>query len=107
MSLRRIKQPKWLIPIIEGKITDNKCVDGEALFTNLKPLTNHMLTAAKPDLDKGARPEQLYPRVRDELSGRIIPSRQDDDFPLAPNFFLKAKGAGWNCCNSQTTILLS
>ena len=50
-----------------------------------------MLTAAKPDLYYGARPEQLDRRVRDELSGHIIPSTQDD-LPIAPNFFLAAKG---------------
>jgi hypothetical protein len=85
------KTTKRVIPIIEGKITDNKCVKGEVLFTNLKPLTNDMLTAAKPDLYYGARPEQLDRRVRDELSGHIIPSTQDD-LPIAPNFFLAAKG---------------
>ena len=85
------KATKTVIPIIEGKITDDKCVEGEVLFTNLKPLTNDMLTAAKPDLYYGARPEQLDRRVRDELSGHIIPSTQDD-LPIAPNFFLAAKG---------------
>ena len=80
-----------MIPIIEGKITDDKCVEGDVLFTNLTPLTNDMLTAAKPDLYYGARPEQLDQRVRDELSGHIIPSKQDD-IPIAPNFFLAAKG---------------
>lgn len=80
-----------MIPIIEGKITDDKCVEGEVLFTNLKPLTNDMLTAAEPDLYDGARPEQLDRRFRDELSGHIIPSTQDD-LPIAPNFFLAAEG---------------
>ena len=85
------KATKTVIPVIEGKITDNKCVEGDVLFTNLTPLTNDMLTAAKPDLYYGARPEQLDRRVRDELSGHIIPSTQDN-LPIAPNFFLEAKG---------------
>lgn len=85
------KAIKMVIPIIEGKIIDDGCVDGEVLFTNLKPLTNHRLTAAKADLYNGARPEQLDRRVRDEPSGHIIPSRQDD-FPIAPNSFPEAKG---------------
>lgn len=85
------KATKTVIPIIEGKITDDKCVEGEILFTNLKPLTNDMFTAAKPDLYYGARPEQLDRRIRDELSGHIIPSTQDD-LPIAPNFFLAVKG---------------
>ncbi|KAL9120286.1 MAG: hypothetical protein Q9187_003157 [Circinaria calcarea] len=85
------KATKTVIPAIEGKITDNKCVEGDVLFTNLTPPTNDMLTAAKPDLYYGARPEQLDRRVRDDLSGYIIPSTQDD-LPIAPNFFLAAKG---------------
>ncbi|KAL8932935.1 MAG: hypothetical protein Q9211_006046 [Gyalolechia sp. 1 TL-2023] len=85
------KVMKTVVPIIEGKITDDKCVEGDILFTNFQPLTNDMLTAAKPDLYYGARPEQLDRRVRDELSGHIIPSTQDD-LPIAPNFFLAAKG---------------
>lgn len=85
------KAIKTVIPIIEGKITDDKCVEGEVLFTNLKPLTSDMLTAAKPDLYYGARLEQLDRRVRDEISDHIIPSTQDD-LPIASNFFLAAKG---------------
>lgn len=85
------KVTKTVIPIIEGKTADDKCVEGGVLFTNLTPLTNTMLTAAKLDLYYGARPEQLDRRVRDELSGHITPSTQAD-FPIAPNFFLAAKG---------------
>ena len=85
------KATKTVVPIIEGKITDNKCVEGDVLFNNLAPLTDDMLTAAKPDLYCGARPEQLNRRVRDDLSSYIIPSTQDD-LPIAPNFFLAAKG---------------
>ena len=85
------KATKRVIPIIEGKIRDDKCVEGDVLFTNLDSLTNDMLTAAKPDLYYGARPEQLDRRVREELSGHIIPSTQDH-LPIAPNFFLAAKG---------------
>jgi hypothetical protein len=36
-------------------------------------------------------PEQLDRRVRDELSGYIIPSTQED-IPIVPNFFLAVKG---------------
>ncbi|KAF7503146.1 hypothetical protein GJ744_004288 [Endocarpon pusillum] len=85
------KATKTVIPIIEGKIEDNKCVEEDILFTNLAPLINDALTAAKPDLYYGARPEQLNRRVRDELSSYIIPSTQDD-LPIVPNFFLEAKG---------------
>ena len=85
------KATKTVIPIIEDKVKDNKCVEGDVPFNNLAPLTNDELKAAKPDLYYGARPEQLDRRVRDELSGHIIPSTQDD-LPIAPNFFLEAKG---------------
>ena len=80
-----------MIPIIEGKINDNKCIDGDILFTNLASLTSDTLTSAKPDLYSGARPEQLDRRVRNKLSDQIIPSTQDG-LPIAPNFFLVAKG---------------
>ncbi|MCJ1344136.1 hypothetical protein MMC31_002339, partial [Peltigera leucophlebia] len=56
-----------MISIIEGNIKDGKCVVGDILFTNFTPLTNDMLTAAKPDLYYGTRPEQLDRRVRNEL----------------------------------------
>lgn len=85
------KVTKTVIPIIEGEIRDDKCVEGEILYTNLDPLTNDRLKTAKPDLYYGARPEQLDRKVREKLSGHIIPSRQDN-LPIVPNFFLAAKG---------------
>ena len=80
-----------VIPIIEGEIRDIKCVSGGIPFTNLNHLTDGTLVPGNPDLYYGARPEQLNRRVRNELSGRIIPSTQDN-LPMAPNFFLAAKG---------------
>ncbi len=79
------------IPIIEGEIKDAKCVSGGIQFTNLDHLTDGTLVPGNPDLYYGARPEQLDRRVRNELSGHIIPSTQKD-LPIAPNFFLAAKG---------------
>ena len=80
-----------VIPIIEGDIKDAKCVSGGIPFTNLDHLTDGTLVPGNPDIYYGARPEQLDRRVRDELSGHIIPSTQDD-LPIVPNFFLAAKG---------------
>ncbi len=80
-----------VIPIIEGDIRDAKCVSGGIPFTNLDHLTDGTLVPGNPDIYYGARPEQLDRRVRDELSGHIIPSTQDD-LPIAPNFFVAAKG---------------
>jgi hypothetical protein len=89
---RKEKQVSELvIPIIEGKIRDARCRSGGIPFTNLDPLTNGMLKPGNPDVYYGARPEQLSRKVRDELSGQIIPSTQHD-LPMAPNFFLAAKG---------------
>jgi hypothetical protein len=82
---------KTVILVIKDKIRDDKCVKEDVLFTNLTPLINNMLTAAKPNLYYSARSEQLNRQVRDELSGHIISSTQDD-LPIAPNFFLAAKG---------------
>ncbi|PVH94218.1 hypothetical protein DM02DRAFT_618786 [Periconia macrospinosa] len=80
-----------VIPIIEGKIGDTKCRSGGIPFTNLDPLTDGTLKSGNPDIYYGARPEQLSRKVRDDLSSRIIPSTQHD-LPMAPNFFLAAKG---------------
>ncbi|KAK2849601.1 hypothetical protein FQN49_005592 [Arthroderma sp. PD_2] len=80
-----------VIPIIDGDVGDPKCVGGDYLFGNLAHLTDGTLAAAKPDHFFGARPEQLKRQIRNELSKQIIPSTQDD-LPMAPNFFLEAKG---------------
>jgi hypothetical protein len=80
-----------VIPVIEGKIGDAKCRSGGIPFTNLDHLTDGTLAPGNPDLYYGARPEQLNRQVRNKLSGHIIPSTQRD-LPIAPNFFLAAKG---------------
>lgn len=82
---------KSVIPIIEGKITDAKCVSGKIPFTNLDHLTDGTLNPGNADLYYGARPEQLNRQVRGKLSDQIIPSTQHD-LPIMPNFFLAAKG---------------
>ena len=81
-----------VIPFIEGKIRDDKCVQGEVVFTNLEPLANDMFSTTETDLYYGARPEQLDRKVRDDLNGHIVPSTQHD-LPIAPNFFLSVKGS--------------
>ncbi|MCJ1314499.1 hypothetical protein MMC25_008181 [Agyrium rufum] len=80
-----------VIPFIEGNSENARCVSGGIPFTNLDPLINGTLTPGNPDIYYGARPEQLDRRVRNELGGYIIPSTQDN-LPIAPNFFLAAKG---------------
>ncbi|KAI1913373.1 hypothetical protein LOZ39_005538 [Ophidiomyces ophidiicola] len=80
-----------VISIIDGDIGDHKCVGGDYLFGNLAPLTDGTLAPAKPDHFYGARPEQLNRQIRNVLKHHIVPSTQDD-LPVAPNFFLEAKG---------------
>ena len=80
-----------VVPIIEGKISDGNCRAGGIPFTNLDPLTDGTLKPGKPDIYHGARAEQLSRKVRDQLGGQIILSTQDN-LPIAPNFFLAAKG---------------
>ncbi|MCJ1392938.1 hypothetical protein MMC18_005810 [Xylographa bjoerkii] len=80
-----------VIPIIEGEIRDRRCYAGGIPFTNLDPLTDGTITPGNPDIYYGARPEQLNRGIRNELSGRIVPSTQTD-LPVAPNFFMAVKG---------------
>ena len=80
-----------VIPIIEGKSPDNKCRSGGIPFNNLDSLTDGTLKPGNPDIFYGARPEQLDRKIRKELNGQVVPSTQHD-LPIAPNFFLAAKG---------------
>ncbi|TWU73478.1 hypothetical protein ED733_000418 [Metarhizium rileyi] len=80
-----------VIPLIEGTVSDRKCVAGDIAFSNLDDLTDGTIMAGKPDLYYGARPEQLNAKVRKEQSHKIIPSSQSD-LPILANFFLEAKG---------------
>lgn len=58
---------------------------GRYPVTNLDHLTDGTLAPGNHDIYYGARPEQLDRRVRDDLSGLIIPSTQHD-LPVVPNF---------------------
>ncbi|KAI9877505.1 MAG: hypothetical protein M1830_003735 [Pleopsidium flavum] len=80
-----------VIPIIEGKIRDGRCVAGGIPLTNLDDLTDGTISSGNPDRFYGARPEQLNRQIRNQLRGRIVPSTQED-LPMAPSFFLAAKG---------------
>jgi len=80
-----------VIPVIEGKNKDAKCISGGIPFTNLDHLTDETLAPGNPDRYYGARPEQLDRRVRAHLGGHIIPSTQHD-LPILPNYFLEIKG---------------
>lgn len=80
-----------VVQIIEGGVINPKCAGGGYPFTNLSPLTDGSIEHAQPDRFYGAHTKQLDKRIRDELSGSIIPSTQGNR-PILPNFFLEMKG---------------
>jgi hypothetical protein len=80
-----------VVPVIAGMSQNNHFLARTTRFGNLDPLTDGTIAPATPDLVYGARPKQLDRRIRDELSGWIVPSTMEDK-PMAPNFFLEAKG---------------
>ncbi|KAI5464423.1 hypothetical protein BGZ63DRAFT_421464 [Mariannaea sp. PMI_226] len=80
-----------VLPIIEGDSKDSKFIGRQIPFTNLDHLTDGTIVSGNPDLYYGARPEQLDQAIRQELSGHVIPSTQQD-LPIAPNFFVEVKG---------------
>ena len=80
-----------VIPVIEGEVKSSRSVAGNIPFNNLDHLTDGTLSAGNPDRFYGARPEQLNRSIRDKLGHYIVPSTQED-LPMAPNFFLQAKG---------------
>lgn len=91
---RAKKEPQvtsYVIPYIEGEIKNGNCRAGQIRFTNLDHLTDGNLVSGNPDLFYGSPPQHLNRTVRGELSGKIMPSTQQD-LPMAPNFFLAAKG---------------
>jgi hypothetical protein len=81
-----------VIPIIDGEIHDDpKCIGGDWPFSNLAPLTDGSIPAAKPDHHFGARPEDVNIEIRNELNQLIIPSTQTT-LPICQNFLLEVKG---------------
>jgi hypothetical protein len=80
-----------LVPVISGLHLNNHFSARKTKFGNLELLTDGTIAPANPDLFYGARPEQLDRRIRDNLSGYIIPSTMEDK-PMAPNFYFEAKG---------------
>ena len=80
-----------VILIIEGEVESSRSIAGNIPFNNLDHLTDGTLSTDKPDRFYGARPEQLNRSIRNKLGHYIVPSTQED-LPMAPNFFLEAKG---------------
>ncbi|PYH89601.1 hypothetical protein BO71DRAFT_487808, partial [Aspergillus ellipticus CBS 707.79] len=82
-----------VIPTLEGRVRNPRCMGTGYTLCNLAPLTNSSISPPKPDHFHGAYPEQLNPAIRQELSKQIVPSTEAH-VPLAPNFFLEVKGPG-------------
>lgn len=82
---------KDILPVLEGKRKACSQTDGGHLFNNLDPLTDGTLADAKPDFYHGASSNQLNPGIRKQLNRQIVPSTQSSG-PVAPNFFVEAKG---------------
>lgn len=80
-----------VIPLVEGKTTDRKCIGGGIPFINLAHLTDGTLVHRNPDRYYSTHPELLNRQIRSELEHQIVPSTQQD-LPITPNFFLAAKG---------------
>ena len=60
-------------------------------FWNIDDMAPDIFKKPRPDLYWGARLEQIDRRVRQDLNHQIVPST-NESYPVAPNFFLEAKG---------------
>ncbi|KAK3375659.1 hypothetical protein B0T24DRAFT_647938 [Lasiosphaeria ovina] len=78
-----------VIPIITGNADVPN--EGNLPFTNLESLTEGATVMPAPDFSDGAWLGDLDKVVREDLSRMIIPTKHAD-VPVAPNFFLEAKG---------------
>ncbi|KAI0399638.1 hypothetical protein F4802DRAFT_30220 [Xylaria palmicola] len=65
--------------------------EGHLPFGNLDSITSNSTVTLAPDFFDGALPGAIDKRVRDALNKRIVPTPHAS-VPMAPNFFLEAKG---------------
>ena len=101
---RALDEPDMMakaFPILRGDVNIPSAT--QRLFGNLAPLTDGTIVDAKPDISYGARPEQLDPRVREELSAYVVPST-NQSAPILPNNSTEGKGPGgtWMVADQQT-----
>ncbi|KAH8747031.1 hypothetical protein F5883DRAFT_367245, partial [Diaporthe sp. PMI_573] len=80
-----------VVPLIAGRA--NIPNEGHIPFTNLESLTNNTTANPVPDFFDGARPGDVDKIVREDLDKVIVPTKKAG-VPVAPNFFLEAKGSG-------------
>lgn len=82
---------RTVVPFIAGSAEIPN--EGQLPFTNLDSITGDTTVNPVPDFFDGARPGALEKRVRDDLGKIIVPTKKSG-VPVAPNFFLEAKGPG-------------
>ncbi|CEL06142.1 hypothetical protein ASPCAL07250 [Aspergillus calidoustus] len=78
-----------VISILEGRASGH--AGKNRRFANLAHLTDGIQIHAKPDIYHGARAAKLDSAILNKLNDLIVPSQTDG--LVAPNFFLKVKGA--------------
>lgn len=78
-----------IFPIIVGDSSIPN--EQKALFKNLLPLSDSLLTIPKPDFYDGSRPTDVKKTIRDEIGKYIVPMAGLDG-PMLPNFFAEIKG---------------
>lgn len=81
-----------LNPIIDGS---GMKLQRNAPFNKLAPLTNGDTKAYKPDAYDGCRPEDIDPRVLEDLGDYIVPSANKSARCL-PNIIIEVKGPSGN-----------
>ncbi|GAB1729058.1 hypothetical protein NU195Hw_Modified_127t1 [Hortaea werneckii] len=86
---------KKIIEATSSSLGSLKRKQGSKSAKNSVTTTNGTYPTPKPDFYDGARPEQLERKILEELSGLVVPSRRED-YPIAPNFFMEAKGPEGN-----------
>jgi hypothetical protein len=82
---------RTVVPLVAGDA--DILNEGHLPFTNLASITGNTTVNPVPDFFDGAHPEAVHKRVREDLDEIIIPNKKVGT-PIAPNFFLEAKGPG-------------
>jgi hypothetical protein len=82
-----------VIPVICG--ASSIPTQQNVLFTELTPITDATAVKPKPDFFDGARLNDLSQEVKDDEGVRstVIPTKHGS-VPVAPNFYMEAKGPG-------------
>ncbi len=82
---------RTVVPLVAGDA--DILNEGHLPFINLASITENTTVVPVPDFFDGTHPEAVDRRVREDLDKIIIPNKKVG-VPVAPNFFLEAKGPG-------------